>query len=572
MKAEEEKRQTPPPSFILHPSALHGRTLTAMPPRALLFSLLIASVAVAQEAPVHTEPAIYVTAIDLLAEVRDANGQLPRDLKIEDFTVLEEGVERKVIGVEYLDAPPPSEPGASMPYLGEKQQWQIVVYFDTLFSSTINMRKIADSLSAQAEDLAAMGSVEVVTGDLTTSLVLRASRDPEEIRKGFKKAISRGAKDILTVQRRRFIADQDNKNNSPRGPTRQSPLSSGMVPTNFTLPMLRLDQVRPYVMEEIEMARRFQRNLMEWMARYPKQQPRLLLLVSNGFEYDPTAFYFASAQGSKDAQKAREEFSQYDLGKGMSTIAKTLAASSWTMISVDSPSGAGDEWIDDGSRSGLGRVRNLRVDEATRGASFTGSRMRDPLLEFADTTGGSVVQRAQIDEAIDGVTQRVRITYQVSRPPDGKPRRVTVKSNRPGITVNTMKWASEATPEDIAAIRVAQILKGGEPPTDLPTNVNVEWAPATTGRRSGKIVVKSSLSALSSLPATKRAAFRVTILAREKEQQPMLIHRIVNDYDTSQGLFMYTAPITAPANPLELVIAVEELSTGVWGGARALVQ
>jgi hypothetical protein len=542
-----------------------------MKAKALLVSLLIAGAALAQE-PVHTESTLYVTAIDLVADVRDASGTLPRDLKPEDFTLLEDDVERKVIGVESLAAQRESETGTSVPYMGAKQPWQIVVYFDTLFSSTINMRKIAESLAAQAEELAAMGSVEVVIGDLTTSLVLRASRDPEEIRKGFKKAVSRGAKDFLTVQRRRFIADLDNKNSSARGFTPQSPMARAMAPIDAVPPMVRLDQVRPYIMEEIEMARRFQRNLFEWMARYPKQQPRLLLLVSNGFEYDPTAFYFASAQGSRDAQKATEEFSQYDLGTGMTTIAKALAASSWTMVSIDSPSGAGDEWIDDGSRSGLGRVRSLRVDDATRGASFTGTRMRDPLLEFADTTGGSVVQRAQIDEAINGMTQRVKITYQVSRPPDGRAHRVEVRSNRPGVTVNTMKWASEATPEDIAAVRVAQILKGGEPPTDLPTNVNVEWAPATTGRRSGKIVVKSSLNGLSSLPLSKRAAFRVTILAREEEQQPMLIHRIVNDYDLSHGIFMYTAPITAPAKPLELVIAVEELSTGVWGGARALVQ
>ena len=69
-----------------------------------------------------------------------------------------------------------------------------------------------------------------------------------------------------------------------------------------------------------------------------------------------------------------------------------------------------------------------------------------------------------------------------------------------------------------------------------------------------------------------RKAFRVSILARENGQQPMLIHRIVNDYDASNGTFLYTAPITAPANPLELVVAVEELSTGVWGGARTQVK
>jgi hypothetical protein len=286
--------------------------------------------------------------------------------------------------------------------------------------------------------------------------------------------------------------------------------------------MMRLDQVRPYIMQELDMVRGFQRNLLEWMARYPRQRPRALMLVSGGFEYDPAAYYFGFAQGSKDAQKAREEFSQQELGASVARMAKTLAASSWTMISVDAPSGAGDQWIDDGGRSGIGRIRNLRTDDRNGGATFAGMRTRDPLLEFADATGGSVVQRAQLDETIAGLTQRVKIAYQVSRPPDGKARRVEVRANRPGIKVRTMKWSSEATPDDIAAARVVQLLRGGEPPTDMPTNVSVEWAPGTTGRRSGKIVIKSSLESLASIPSPKRAAFRVTILAMETDQQPML--------------------------------------------------
>lgn len=252
-------------------------------------------------------------------------------------------------------------------------------------------------------------------------------------------------------------------------------------------------------------------------------------------------------------------------------MAKTLAASSWTMIGIDAPTGAGEQWVDDGARSGIGRVRNLRTDDRNGGATFTGTRTRDPLLEFANATGGSVIQRAQIDETLGGLQERVKITYQVSRAPDGKVRPVEVRLKRPGVTVKSMKWNAEATPDDIAAARVVQMLRGGEPSMELPTTVNVEWAPATTGRRSGQIVVNSSLGALAKV-ASPRKAFRISILARETGQQPMLIHRIVNDYDASNGTFRYTAPITAPEKPLELVVAVEELSTGVWGGARTLAQ
>ena len=545
-------------------------TLTAiMLGKMLAVSLLFAGTVVAQE-PVHSEPPVYVTAIDLIAEVRDQDGKLSRDLKAEDFTVLEDDVERKVIGLEYLDAPPPDESGMSLPYMGAKPEWQIVVYFDSLFSSTINLRHVSNALAAQAEELAEKGTVEIVVGDMKTELALPATRDVEAIRRGLKDAGLRGAKDFLTVNRRRFAMDLDDKTSTPAKSTSRPNTEAALPPV--VQPNFRLDQVRPYVMQEIEMAQRFRRNLLEWMARYPRQRPRLLLLVSGGFEYDPVAYYFGFSQGSKDAQRAREEFSQYNLGAPISAMAKTLAASAWTTISVDSPSGAGEAWIDDGGRSGIGRVRNLTVDHPGQGSAFTSRSSRDPLLALADATGGSVVQRAQLDEMISDLGGRVKITYQVSRPPDGKTHKVAVRANRPGLTVRTMKWSSEATPDDIAAVRAAQILRDGNTLGELPTTLKVEWTPGTTGVRSGNIVVDSSLAPIASVLASRRSSYRVTILARQAGQQPMLLHRIVNDYDPSKGKFRYTAPITAPASKLELAIVVEELTTGVWGGARTQVQ
>ncbi|HET8772515.1 MAG TPA: hypothetical protein VFP80_01940 [Thermoanaerobaculia bacterium] len=549
-----------------------------MPTKALFLSLLIAGTAVAQE-PARTEAAVNVTAIELVADVRDADGKVPRDLKAEDFTVLEDDVERQVIGVELLDDGAPAEGGDAggamrVPYMGSKTNWQIVIYFDALFSSTINLRKISETLATQAEELARMGTVEIVVGDLTPTLVVPATRDVEAIKSGFKKAVSRGAKDFLTVHRRRFVMDQDDKSSTPRRNTAATQQQRVADPEarDIIQPMVRLDQVRPYIMQEIEMAQRFRRNLLEWMSRYPQQRPRALMIVSGGFEYDPANYYFGFAQGSKDAQKAREEFSQYDLGSPIAQMAKALAASSWTTIAVDAPAGAGDQWIDDSGRSGIGRIRNLRTDDPGPGSAFSASRTRDPLLEFADATGGSVVQRGQLAGTIANLGERVKITYQVSRPPDGKARRVAVRAKRPGVNVKTMKWSSEATPDDIAAARVVQILRDGGPVGELPTSVNVEWSPASTGRRTGNIVVQSSLKPIAALGSSRNTAFRVSILAREAGQQPMLIHRTVSDYDPSKGTFQYKAPITAPASKLDLVISVEELSTGIWGGAKAEIQ
>ena len=121
----------------------------------------------------------------------------------------------------------------------------IVIYFDTLFSSTINLRKISETLATQAEELARMGTVEIVVGDMTSTLVLPATRDVEAIRRGFKEAVSRGAKDFLTVHRRRFIRDQDDRSSTPRRNTTLTATQRAVDPEarDIVQPMIRLDQV-----------------------------------------------------------------------------------------------------------------------------------------------------------------------------------------------------------------------------------------------------------------------------------------------------------------------------------------
>jgi hypothetical protein len=65
-----------------------------------LVLLVAASVAAQQQPPVvHHEQPVYVTAIELVADVRDAKGEIPLDLKASDFIVLEDGVEQNVIGL-----------------------------------------------------------------------------------------------------------------------------------------------------------------------------------------------------------------------------------------------------------------------------------------------------------------------------------------------------------------------------------------------------------------------------------------------------------------------------------------
>ncbi|HET7437248.1 MAG TPA: hypothetical protein VFN10_21245, partial [Thermoanaerobaculia bacterium] len=69
----------------------------------LLLLLSISVFAFTQDQPFSAK--IDISAIEVIAEVVDANGRTPSDLKPQDFILLENGVEQPIVSVEYLGAP-----------------------------------------------------------------------------------------------------------------------------------------------------------------------------------------------------------------------------------------------------------------------------------------------------------------------------------------------------------------------------------------------------------------------------------------------------------------------------------
>src|SRR5687767_3287447 len=134
--------------------------------------LLAASVAAsAQELPQGGSEQVYVTAIDVVADVRDQKGKVPDGLKPADFVVLENGVERTVVGVEYLRAPkgPKAQTAvAAAPSTAEQPRqslWQNVLYFETALSNSTGRVSAAREMMKHVDRLVQMGTVDVVLAD-----------------------------------------------------------------------------------------------------------------------------------------------------------------------------------------------------------------------------------------------------------------------------------------------------------------------------------------------------------------------------------------------------------------------
>lgn len=523
--------------------------------------LLLSAAAVQAQIPVHTEPEVFVTAIDVVADVRDASGKVPAGLTIADFVVLEEGQEMKLIGLDYLRPTPPpaaqagaalaaTTPAANAPAVADRPDWQVVIYFETYLTSAINRKKIADSLIKKVGDLVHMGKVDVVLADPVPTSLLRNSRDPVAITAALKKAGSHPGASWLTSHRRDYYVTK-------------------MMGNGFTTLPARI--VLPYVEEEVKVILFFRNSLLKWLSSYGRYSPRALIMAMEGFDLDPLTFY-SDTVGVDEMMALQNYVDQTQFSDAMNRTGQALAAGGWTTINVPGDVATAG-WIDDTAMSGIGRIRSyLITGEATDlrpGPRSFVYRPLEPLTVMAEATGGSVVAKlGKLGAAIDGLSDRIRLTYQVARPPDSRVRNVVVRARRPDLKVRAGQWATSTTPEQMSEARAIGLLPGG-PGGDLAVDVSTDWDRAVVDRRKGTLHLKTSIdSAVAVLPSQSRPLVRITFAIQSENKGAVLVNRLVTDYGGSTGPFKYSVPLAIPNDPAVIVVVVEEINTGIWGYAR----
>jgi hypothetical protein len=521
-----------------------------------LLVLLCASTLRAQ-VPIHTEPEVYVTAIDIVADVRDADGKVPPGLTIGDFIVLEEGKEMEVIGLDYLREPqlpsaaePASTatPGAA-PAVASRADWQIVIYFETYLTSAINRKRIADTLIRKVDDLVSMGKVDVVLADPAPTSLLRNSRDPKAIIAALKKAGTAPGGSWLTSHRRDYYHTR-------------------MMGNAWTTFPARL--VLPYVEEEVRVLQFFRSSLLKWLASYGRYSPRTLIMAMEGFDLDPLVFY-SDTVAVEEMMLLQSYVNQKELGDSLNRTGQALAAGGWTTINVAGDATSG--WLDDSAQSGIGRIRSYLItgeaqDLRPGPRSFVYHPL-EPLTVMAEATGGTVVTKlGRLGSTIDGLSDRIRITYQVARPSDDKVRQVVVRSRRPDLKVRAGQWATSTTPEQMSEARAISLLPGG-PNGDLTIDASTRWDAAIADRRKGSLHVATKIDpALALLSGQSRPLVRVTFAVQVEGKGTHVVNRLVTDYGGFSGPFKYSAPFEIPNDAAVIVVVVEEINTGIWGYAR----
>jgi hypothetical protein len=571
--------------------------------RTIRFLLLAAAVAAyAQEVPQGGAEQVFVTAIEVVADVRDSKGNVPAGLKPADFVVLEDGIERPVVGVDYLDAQPiagaidtsgqPAAGTAPAP----KGNWQNVIYFETTLANGPGRVTAAREMMKHVDTLVQMGTVDVVFANPIPTALVRNSRDAAAIRAALEKVAASSGTNQLAAQRREYLRDAANlrsisalKSQSPQTSNSKVVMDYGSgsggtssTPTTSSSSSLRgefdstgeahtatldTNSLRPYIDQEIRMINSFRESLMSWLSSYRKHTPRNLLLVSDGFDLDPAEFYGGLSSGKAQAE-LKNLVSQSSLGSTGSKLAEALAAGAWTAISIPSDNNA-DGWVDDSTVSAIGRVHAGTVNKRNTSPRAFLLRPLDPLNAIADATGGKVVPNsAGLGAAIEGLDDKIKITYQVDRKPDGKTRKVQVRARDANLKVHAAKFAASTTPEELASARALGLLKNATYGGDLATEGAVDWAAPSGPKKSGTLRAVTKVDLVKQiLPPGAKGQFRIT-LAVQLGKEAVVVNRAVPDYDLGEGVFRFRTPLDLPANATAVVLVIEETTTGAWGSTR----
>jgi hypothetical protein len=147
------------------------------------------------------------------------------------------------------------------------------------------------------------------------------------------------------------------------------------------------------------------------------------------------------------------------------------------------------------------------------------------------------------------------------------PVKIELKAKDAKLKVRSARWASSATPDEMAEQRaLGQLQEGATFTGDLPVEATVDWT-ANPSRKQG------TLSVVSKPPGVdlKQGDFRFTLAVLVPPGEAFVTNKPLNAYQLSNGEFRLRTPLDLPLATSVVVIAIEDLANGMWGSSRIKV-
>lgn len=504
----------------------------------------------------------------LFVEVLDERGR-PAELDAADLEVREAGETVPVTGLE-----PPS---------GWAGDARVVLYFDRILAGGANHRLASGVFADLAERLVELGEVELVS----------AFEEPElQIRTGDALALggllSRGTLSELEPPRILEIRSRALRELAASGLSTQE----------------AAEVVTAAVLEERELIRERWQQLLAWVTRPSAAAsggvaagPRILFLVADGFDLEPTDFYADLLTEEAMRGVLRGTSRLPPLAGEVAELARALAGAGWTVVPVALGAEEGEDAVDfsvlestdqQGTTTALpgitirpGSIFRRRGDDAE--AELPAPRLlapREPLRELAGAAGGEVVVAdAGLRDAVDRLAGRHLASYRSRLPIGAGVERMEVLPRRPSLRVRARRWLTPGVPEEVAEVRLRRLLAGveAEGGFDVAAVMRLEGVADEEGGTTGALEARLDLRDLEAATPAEEwarldgAALRVSV-AVAGAGEPRVRHEVLTGQNLrDRDQWTYRTRIDLPADATDVAVLVEELHRGHWGGRRATV-
>ncbi|MFL6195074.1 MAG: VWA domain-containing protein [Thermoanaerobaculia bacterium] len=444
-------------------------------------------------------------SLELPVQAFDRKGEIPRTFQASDLAVRVDGQPRAVTSLGPVPRP-----------------WRVVVYVDRVLTGSRTLRAAAGSLAERAPELANLGTVEVVVAEPQPRVVLAPTKDIRSVDEALSKLwLTSEGRDDVRVLRQRFREDKAEEADAS-------------------------ERAKAAVEAETDLVRRQQEAFAEWLVNQEGEGPRVLFLISDGFDVDPAKFYHGvSADSGGTLEKTALE------------TARTAAALGWTVL----PLPLGDATLPD-----LRRVKPKSTPQLPVGGTITlGGKKPDanappplpslanpfePLQWMAEASGGEVVlQPGALTSILAGLRSRFWVRIDAPREMDGRPHAVEVATSRTDLTVRARRWDVSGVPEAVAAARAGRLVDGEEEGLGLEVSARLQ-AGMLDLRIESPEIPPGPLRVTLAGPDGRGATHYFLTAAERSAEEPNV----------------YRLPVTVPEGAEAVGVLVEPIAGGPWGG------
>jgi hypothetical protein len=503
--------------------------------------------------PFRARAEVTLRSVRVVLTTRDGK-PLPKPPSPNDIEVLEDGKKAEVFDVERLFSKEAAPAAAEATAAAKPRTVRQVVYVETTFLSTSAVKEAARALDALAPKLVANGPLEIVVADPEPKVFLAATRDVAKIQAALKKMSS-------SVPGRDWLASQRVEDAKKAMNVTHSEAMRDLAESSASVASAKGAAARARQLLERMVIQNVLDRITRWASREEAEPGGLFVFVSDGFELDPSRFTEQLASNSNTASPRVIGF-EGTLGAQVAGTSALLGSLGFAVF----PLALGPERFIGTAESPSRSPINVAIASTGTVIGPAVTQREEPLIQVAAATGGEVSTTADhLSGSLDRLSESYIVTFQAARPADGKVHSLVVRSKHDDVIVRAPGSIAGGTPDSVARALVLGLLKGDAGPGGLAVEA------ATDPIAAGKTTLRLKIQ-LGPVPDLLKVVgdgrLRVSVAVAHGKDVPFVNHSEMPLVRSGEGtLYLFDAPLTGLSAGDRLAMLVEELETGMAGGA-----